>query len=314
MSRRLLAVTRVLARVSRSSLARLAALVRPLMGGSGDTGRPTQPSGPEADPQLPSCPDAGARRPCGDGARPRLQQRAAGGRRQPRPDCRGGPRRGARPGTGADGVGRPAPSVRRGPAVDDCGPARRGIRGAKLTWATSSGPATMLAEPLTRPGIELSVRHAAARAARPDRSRPDRAGDPEPVPQCARRHAGRRHAAHHDADGDLLGRPRRWRPRAFSRDLCGGGRVGYGAGHPAAPARRRSSSRSSPPSRPARAAASGLAMVRETVVAHGGLVELTSDRWVTTVRILLPLCLSRAAAGGGAVSAAASPAARRPAR
>jgi len=36
----------------RSSLARLAALVRPLMGGSGDTGRPTQPSGPEADPQL----------------------------------------------------------------------------------------------------------------------------------------------------------------------------------------------------------------------------------------------------------------------
>ena len=34
----------------------------------------------------------------------------------------------------------------------------------------------------------------------------------------------------------------------------------------------------------------GLAMVRETVVAHGGLVELTSDPLGTTVRILLPLC------------------------
>jgi len=36
----------------RASLDRLAALMRPLMGGSGDTGRPTQPLGPDADPQL----------------------------------------------------------------------------------------------------------------------------------------------------------------------------------------------------------------------------------------------------------------------
>ncbi len=34
----------------------------------------------------------------------------------------------------------------------------------------------------------------------------------------------------------------------------------------------------------------GLAMVRETVVAHDGLVELTSDPLGTTVRLLLPLC------------------------
>ena len=34
----------------------------------------------------------------------------------------------------------------------------------------------------------------------------------------------------------------------------------------------------------------GLSMVRETVVAHDGLVELTSDPLGTTVRILLPLC------------------------
>jgi signal transduction histidine kinase len=34
----------------------------------------------------------------------------------------------------------------------------------------------------------------------------------------------------------------------------------------------------------------GLAMVRETAHAHGGLVELTSDVLGTSCRILLPLC------------------------
>jgi len=34
----------------------------------------------------------------------------------------------------------------------------------------------------------------------------------------------------------------------------------------------------------------GLAMVRDTALAHGGLVELTSDALGTAVRILLPLC------------------------
>ena len=34
----------------------------------------------------------------------------------------------------------------------------------------------------------------------------------------------------------------------------------------------------------------GLAMVRDTVVAHDGLVELTSDALGTAFRILLPLC------------------------
>ena len=34
----------------------------------------------------------------------------------------------------------------------------------------------------------------------------------------------------------------------------------------------------------------GLAMVRETALAHGGLVELTSDALGTSFRILLPLC------------------------
>ena len=33
----------------------------------------------------------------------------------------------------------------------------------------------------------------------------------------------------------------------------------------------------------------GLAMVRETALAHGGLVELTSDAEGTAFRILLPL-------------------------
>jgi signal transduction histidine kinase len=33
----------------------------------------------------------------------------------------------------------------------------------------------------------------------------------------------------------------------------------------------------------------GLAMVRETALAHGGLVELTSDALGTSFRILLPL-------------------------
>ena len=41
---------------------------------------------------------------------------------------------------------------------------------------------------------------------------------------------------------------------------------------------------------PAAGSGLGLAMVRETALAHGGLVELTSDALGTAVRILLPLC------------------------
>ena len=36
----------------------------------------------------------------------------------------------------------------------------------------------------------------------------------------------------------------------------------------------------------------GLAMVRETALAHGGLVEFTSDAEGTAFRILLPLFLT----------------------
>ena len=41
---------------------------------------------------------------------------------------------------------------------------------------------------------------------------------------------------------------------------------------------------------PDRGTGLGLATVRETALAHGGLVELTSDTLGTTVRVLLPLC------------------------
>ena len=72
-------------------------------------------------------------------------------------------------------------------------------------------------------------------------------------------------------------------------DLRGGGSVGHGPGIPP-----RLQAQVFEPffttKAPGQGSGLGLAMVRETVVAHDGLVELTSDPLGTTVRILLPLC------------------------
>ena len=146
-----------------------------------------------------------------------------------------------------------------------------------------------LAEPLTRPCIDLSVSCPAhALPVHVNRAQIEQAilnlclNARDAMPDGGI-------AAHHDAVGDPLDPSRGGWPRASAGDLCGGGSVGYGPGHPAAP----SGSGVEPfftTKAPGQGSGLGLSMVRDTTTAHDGLVELTSDPLGTTVRILLPLC------------------------
>jgi two-component system cell cycle sensor histidine kinase/response regulator CckA len=263
----------------RSSLARLAALVRPLMGGSGDTGRPTQPSGPEADPQL-----------------HRAQTLALAGRvatglvhdfnnallvavasldliaEAAHDAASDALRRASDVARQLMIVGRPDEGSRREVDLGDI------VRAA-----------TMLAEPLTRPGIELSVCH-------PPHALPVQI-DPGQIERAILNLC--LNARDAMPDGGTLHITTRTAIRWVARDDGGRGRfpatyavVDVSDTGPGIP--QRLHEKVFEPfftTKPAgQGSGLGLAMVRETVVAHGGLVELTSDPLGTTVRILLPLC------------------------
>jgi len=272
----------------RASLDRLAALMRPLMGGSGDTGRPTQPLGPDADPQLRRAQTLAlaGRLATGlvhdfnnallvavasldliaeaahDAALVQEQAQAASDALRRASDV-------ARQ---LMIVGRPDEGSRREVDLGD------------IVRAT-----TMLAEPLTRPGIELSV-------CRPPHALPVQVNPGQIERAILNLCLNARDAM---PDGGTLHITTRTAIRWVARDDGGRGRfpVTYavvdvsdtGPGIP-----QRLHDKVFEPfftTKPAgQGSGLGLAMVRETVVAHGGLVELTSDPLGTTVRILLPLC------------------------
>ena len=159
----------------------------------------------------------------------------------------------------------------------------------RSTWARSCGQRVKLAEPLTRPRIELSVSCPAhALPVHVNRAQIEQAI----LNLCL-------NARDAMPDGGSLHITTRSAIRWILREEGGRGRVPVtyavvevsdtGRGIP-----QRLQAQVFEPffttKAPGQGSGLGLPMVRDTATAHDGLVELTSDPLGTTVRILLPLC------------------------
>jgi two-component system cell cycle sensor histidine kinase/response regulator CckA len=272
----------------RSSLDRLAALVRPLMGGPADPGRPRQPLDTEADPALGHAHTLALAGRLATGlvhdfnnallvavASLDLIGEAAHDAALVQDQAR----------AASDALRRASDVARQLMVLGrpDEG-SRRQVDLGEIVRTT-----TILAEPLTRPGIELSV------------SRPPHALPVQVNPGQIERAILNLCLNARDAmpDGGTLHITTRTAIRWMLREDGGPGRfpatyavVEVSDTGPGIP--QHLQEKVFEPfftTKPAgQGSGLGLAMVRETVVAHGGLVELTSDPLGTTVRILLPLC------------------------
>ena len=267
------------------SLDRLATLTSPLMGGSGDPGGPPRPLDSQADAQLRHAQKlalATGWQPAGprfDNALPvalasldliavvphdmaLVQDQAEGGLRRPR-------------------------RSRTWPVADDRRPSGPGSA-AHVELGDNRAGNRQAGRAVTRPRIELSV-------SRPAHALSIRVNPAQIEQAILNLCLNARDAM---PDGGSLHITTRSAIRWIVREEGGGGRVPVTY----AVVELSDTGRGIPPrlqaqvfepffttKAPGQGSGLGLSMVRETVVAHGGLVELTSDPLGTTVRILLPL-------------------------